>query len=279
MHCEKGTKFYLIRNNLSKSRSIHIHQAIYEFLGLDYSYEPTSFKNKEELNAFLKKRIECGGFVSNVTFPFKQYCCEYFKKLGYTIPEICEYSKACNLIISDNHKVYNYDGLGFIKSLQINNVSSTSKNIAIFGTGATAKSVCFELQKSKPNSIIFISRNPGDKQDLDKLAISYEQINKYKKDIDIFIDARPFTAKDKYLLDYESYNKSSVVIDISYSDAETKVVQGAKKAGLKSFDGKTMLVCQAVLCIQELCKAINFSNGKINDFEKLYEIGAKAIKI
>ena len=97
--------------------------------------------------------------------------------------------------------------------------------------------------------------------------------NERIEDFDIIIDATSASVVD--LLDMPKIKKDSTFIDISYSAEGTPGIRRACELGLKAYDGRAMLICQAVLGIEKICEALDI---KANfEFEKLYNIGAKAI--
>ena len=262
---------YLIGGDVSVSKSKEIHNAIYKQLNLNLKYEALSFGNEDELSLFLDKNPE---IICNVTHPYKQFCFNYFKNNSYT-DTASQFCQASNLIIKGKN-IFNFDGAGFYEFLNLKNINLAGKKVLICGSGATAKSIYFAIKDKGCKSINFVSRSPQKVQNLDEKILTYEEANFKLSNFDLIVDARPLSFEER-LLKFEKPNPDSVIIDISYSDKTTGIISLAKNFGLQNFDGRSMLICQAVLCIQEILKSCSIDNADAKDFKKLYNIGAQAI--
>ena len=257
-------KVYLICEDGSFSLSPKIHNAIYKSLNLNLEYEALGFQNAEELLSFFKN-YEIKNLLCNVTYPYKAICRKHFIDEGFDDTEVCKFSGGCNLICGPNKTLHNLDGLGFVEFLHLENIDVAGKNILICGTGITAKSIHCALKDLSPKSISYASRKQAN--------ATYSMQNERIEDFDIIIDATSSSVVD--LLDMPKIKKDSTFIDISYSAEGTPGIRRACELGLKAYDGQAMLICQAVLGIEKICEALDI---KANfEFEKLYNIGAKAI--
>lgn len=262
---------YLFGGDVSGSKSKEIHNAIYKQLNLNLKYEALSFGNEDELALFLEKNPE---IICNVTYPFKQFCFKYFKdnSCSDTASQFCQ---ASNLIIKGKN-IFNFDGAGFYEFLNLKNINLADMKVLVCGSGATAKSIYFAIKDKGCKSINFVSRSPKNVQNIEEKTITYNEVNHNLHNFDLIVDARPLSFEEK-LLKFEKPNPDSIVIDISYSDKTTGIISLAKNFGLQNFDGRGMLISQAVLCIQQILKSCSIDNAEGKDFKKLYNIGAQAI--
>lgn len=266
----KNTNF-LLGGDVSFSKSKEIHNAIYKQLNLDLEYEALSFDHENELSIFLENNPE---IICNVTYPYKQFCFNYFKNISQA-DSASQFCRACNLVVKGKH-IFNLDGEGFYEFLNINNISLADKKVLICGTGASAKSIYFAIKDKGVKEINFVSRKPIGVKDLDENIYTYAEANHKLHSFDIIVDARPLSFEEN-LLKFEKPNSNQIIIDISYSDKDTGIITLAKSLNLQCFDGRGMLICQAVLCIQEILKSFSIDNANAKDFKKLYNIGAQAI--
>lgn len=157
--------------------------------------------------------------------------------ITYPFKQVCNNS---NLYIAPDN-FYNFDGLGAYKFLEMNNVDM-SKTV-ILGTGVTAK----EIAKYTRGKML---GREAESMDDATLVIDATPVNRAKDFLD-FYDGKQTFMDVKYYnnFDYSAYFKTC-------------------------YDGKGMLVAQAVLSIQEICKHYN---KKCDTFNTLFDIGMKEI--
>ena len=156
--------FGLIGRQLKHSYSKEIHQNFSKCQYDLWSLDETNF------DLFLKNKKFRG---INVTIPYKEKSLQYLD----FIDEEAKIIGAVNTIINENGflKGYNTDILGFQYLLDYYHISLKEKQIAILGTGGTAKMVQYVAYKEKCKSCVLVSRQEK------KGAITYLKLKNEKK--------------------------------------------------------------------------------------------------
>lgn len=267
---------YLIGKDLSCSASYKIHEAVYNYIGVNYKYCNLEFADVEELKSYLDN-LDLPFFVSNITYPYKHFILKYFKQLNFWISPEAEFAGGCNFINLEQKKLYNFDGWGLKKFLEINNHKISQKSILICGSGVTAHSIYYSLGNA--NAKISIASRTGNNNKIHNLNyVSYDLANQKLNDFDIVIDATPLGIRDKPLLEIDNFSKKAIIVDVTYGKEQSNLIMKSKNKGLVAYDGSGMLVCQAIFCIQELFKTFNLDNNHLNDFKKLYNLSIDSLR-
>ena len=221
----------LLGKNIQSSFSPFIHN----YLRPSDNYQLFDLK-EEELSSFFKEK-EFDNL--NVTAPYKERIIPYLDKLD----ESAVISNCVNTIINhQDHLVgYNTDRAGFKELLLRNNIEIDNKHIYILGSGGSAKSI-EALLKEKTNNVYIVSSSPNEKQ------LSYSDF--YQKDnIEIIINTTPLgnmanTFKSPIKL--ERFINTPTIIDINYLPYRSDLLLQGEKLGLKTINGISMLVSQAI---------------------------------
>ncbi|MDO5329117.1 MAG: hypothetical protein Q4E88_03325 [Coriobacteriia bacterium] len=150
-----------------------------------------------------------------------------------------QYFKNSNLIVGDEY--FNFDGQGAYAFLK--REKALASKVVIFGTGVTAH----EISKFIPATLV---------------GRKYKNPENLIADADLLIDATPVNTALKY---QNCYNKKQIFMDLKYFDNYdySDIFDCA-------YDGRGMLVSQAILCIQQICK-------KRLDFDVLFDIAWRRI--
>ena len=139
--------FYLIGESIDKSLSPYIHSWIYNFLDINADYQ-----NKDiPVNHFENSRSQLINDINNeslsglnITNPYKVNIIDDDIILSNEAKEIqainCLY-KYKNNIIGDNT-----DWIGFIKSIDYNQINLKKYNVKVLGLGGAAKAIIYGLQ-------------------------------------------------------------------------------------------------------------------------------------
>ena len=93
----KQNKIRLICKEAKLSKSSLIHNAIYKYLGLNYTYEAISFSTEKDVECFISNE---SNLISNVTYPYKHYCFNLLKN-NSLIDKASKFCEASNLIINN----------------------------------------------------------------------------------------------------------------------------------------------------------------------------------
>lgn len=268
----------LIGKDLSNSLSFVLHSEIYKHLGYDLHYKNLEFNSSEDVLNYLRDKADNDHFISNVTYPYKKIVNDFCCSNQGVFDDTCKACGGCNFISLKPFLARNFDGKAAVKFFKMKDINIKDKDVVICGSGVTARSIAYELKGELPSSITIATR--GDSRQINfeyAICKNYSDLYEEFANCDILIDATPLGVDDNPIIDTKLLKKSAFVLDIVYSDVDTSLVESAKKNNLVAFDGKGMLVLQAIYSIQEISKILGLHNEKVNDFEKLYNIGMKAI--
>ncbi|MDU5080052.1 shikimate dehydrogenase [uncultured Tissierella sp.] len=253
-----NTKLYcLIGKPIDKSLSPIIHNNIFKILNKDSLYlgfniEETDLKTT--INGFKAMKIE--GF--NVTIPYKKSIIKYLDDIT---PE-AKAMGAVNTVKNHNGRFigYNTDGDGFLQTFHDNNIDIKGKNILLIGAGGAAYAIANALVKKDIYSITIANRTLDNsfllqkkiKKINDKILIEITNLNLDnidKKNIDIIINSTSigmYPLENMAPLELSGFSTNTIAYDIVYKPYETKLIKEAKVRGMKSFNGISMLLNQAI---------------------------------
>lgn len=268
----------LIGKKLNNSLSLPIHAAIYDYLNLNLSYVNLEFETYESLKDNLISKLNSNEwFISNVTYPYKGKVLEFASEQNFKIDQSSKFAGGCNFINLGNKSVFNFDGRGAVYWIKSAGYNLKNLKVLILGTGITAKSIGYSILQEGASKVVFSSRDPLSNEIEGAQVMGYADLNEHIGQFDFIVNALPFAVDAGQLIDFNKISKSAVLMDISWIINKPKFVDCAVNAGLKVHDGNGMLISQAVYGIVEICKYLNVDNTVLNDFEKLYNIGQKAI--
>lgn len=276
-------KIYLLGKDVSDSKSKLIQEAIYNSCDIPFSYELCSIESEDELFRFIDARIDNHNFAANVTYPYKKLVNEYLQNKGFSASLQVKYCEGCNLITSEKN-LYNFDGAACVYAFNDLDIELKNKFIVICGTGITAFSIQYALVNSGFSNICLLSRTDKRISELSKINPeitfkNYEDAKLVLNQANILIDATPCSFNESPVVDAALLNNDTIVMDVSYGDIDTPLVNSAKSHGLKAFDGKRMLVAQAVMSIRQICDDFNLPIDDKNDFKKMYNIGLEVLNL
>ena len=225
----------LIGQNVQYSYSKKIHEA------LGTHYDLISIEEKDLDNFFNNIDYD---FI-NVTIPYKEKVLKYLDIISPDVKKI----GACNLIKCENGKLIglNSDYLGFIEAIKYHNIDLNNKKVLILGTGGAEKAISYALSNYK--CVVDRASRSGK-------GISYDKINSHMNDYDVIINATPNgmypNINDDLLINLDNFNKLNVVIDIIYNPFRTKLLIEASNRNIKTINGISMLVYQALISYPNL---------------------------
>jgi len=233
------------------------------------SASPEEFSEKAEA---LKSLHACG---FNITIPHKLRVMEH-------LDVIDDNAKIIGAVNTAENKDgvwygYNTDGIGFLKYLDMNNISVKEKNILMLGAGGGARSIAYSMAKDGAYSISITARTPEKAESIGKIITDYSKckfnlgFDKTKK-YDIIINTTPLGMhpheNENPFDNFEMVNENTVCCDLIYNPWETLFLKEAKKRGAKTVNGLGMLVFQGIYAFE------HFMNEKYDDsfFEEIYNI-------
>lgn len=243
-------------NPIGHTLSPKLHSIIAEKTKSDVVYlafSATDEEFSEKVRAL--KIMEAQGF--NITIPHKIRVMECLD----VIDDDAHMIGAVNTAVNKNGVWYGYntDGIGFLKSLEVNNVSITGKNILMLGAGGSARSVAYSVCKNGAKSITISARTKEKAEDIGNLITEntkclFNGTEKENIAYDIIINTTPLGMKpheDKNPLDcYDNVSDKTVLIDLIYSPWETLFLQEGKRRGAKTINGLGMLAFQGIYAFE-----------------------------
>ncbi len=259
----------LLGEKLSHSFSPIIHEFIFKNLNIKAHYDLFEVNENEILN-FKKKMITNNIKGVNITIPYKKTFIDYLNSISPSAKKI----GAINLLYIKNNKFYgdNTDYYGFKKTILNNNINVNNKNIYIIGRGGASLAVKAVLKDLRATNIISLYRK--DKNS----PIVFPNNISTKKETNIIINTTPvgmYPNINENIVPKDFLKNFSVAIDLIYNPLETVFLKEAKTLNLKTINGLTMLIEQAIKTDEILLDIKIDENFK----KKLYEYLKKYFKI
>ncbi len=220
-------KYCLLGEKLGHSFSKIIH----ELCSLNYTLNEVK---PENLSEFL---TNCNFDGFNVTIPYKREVIKYLNGITSSAKGI----GAVNVVKNENGLLYgyntDYDGLVF--ACKQKGVSVKDKNVLVLGSGGASKTAVYYAKKYKARSVTVVSRTGN---------INYENVYGLV-DTQVIINTTPVgmypNSYDK-VIELTPFKNLESVVDFIYNPAKTRLLVDAEKLGLKTVDGLSILVEQAL---------------------------------
>ena len=255
-----GLMAYPIRHSMSPT----MHNHAFAKLGLNYAYLCFEIGDgKGNLKQAIQSIRNLDMRGSNISMPNKQKVIPYLDKLDKT----AQLNQAVNTIVNDHGILTGYttDGIGMVKSLKDEGLNVSGKKITLAGAGGAGTPIAIQaaldgaseisIFNQKDNKLSNAKRNVDliNKQTNAHASFHYlEDKEDFKNSIancDIYCDATGVGMKpleNKTLVsDPNWFHKDMIVFDTVYAPRETKLMQVAKKAGVKHvFNGLGMMLEQ-----------------------------------
>lgn len=244
--------YAVIGDPIGHSLSPTIHHQIYQYQGLNHAYIPLRIP-ENELEAgvsLLKKNFH--GF--NVTIPHKQRIIPFLDELD---PR-AEIYGAVNTVKVEKGKLigYNTDGYGFVKSLEVHNLSMTGKRVLILGAGGAARVVAYELLVLGAKVTIAnrsLSKAEALKGDLEahfgegilEVVSSQDIQGKFE----VIINTTPLgmaPREGELPVGEHLIQRAELLYDLIYRPFTTKFLKTGEKYGCNCMNGLLMLLFQGI---------------------------------
>ena len=246
----------LIGYPVEHSKSPIMHNAAFEFLGLNFVYLlfPVRPAYLKEAVAGLRALSVVG---ANVTIPYKE---EVIKYLDEITPE-AKFIGAVNTIQNREGKLigYNTDGQGFITSLLTDGkVKLEGQKVLLIGAGGAGKAVAVKLAERGVERLA-ITDKIGEKAEalvgrlrenipdcpIYAVDMSGKEFEQTVSESTLLVNATPVGMKegDPCVIDPSYLHKDLFIYDVIYN-RETPLIEIAKKRGLRALGGMGMLIHQ-----------------------------------
>lgn len=200
----------------------------------------------------------------NITIPHKESVMEYLDEIDPLARSI----KAVNTIVNEEGILtgYNTDGIGFLRSLQVEGISLDHKKVMILGSGGAARAIATcSLKNTKLSELSVVGRTTENIVNLTKdleTIFDPERIFSYKfgskelseamTEIDVVINCTPLGLSPKVSqspLSQEEVNllnDNTIIADTIYNPSVTQLMHYGNKRGLKTIGGLGMLLYQGI---------------------------------
>jgi shikimate dehydrogenase len=164
---------------------------------------------------------------------------------------------ASNVIFTADRQMIalNYDGFGIVNDIKNNHhVDFIGKKVLIIGAGGASKAVVAAIINENPQSITIINRTKSKAVDIqnlfiDKYSIELEDYESIKNTYDIIINSTSASIGGQILpITTDNFTENSFAYDLMYAENGTVFTNWCTENGIKSSDGKGMLL--------ELSKAV-----------------------
>ena len=275
---------YILGHPIAHSKSPVMYNAVFEKVGLGWTYGFMDLPEAAEAEAFLAGRA----FLSlNITTPYKP---EAFAAADVKAAS-ASLAHGANVLVNKGGTLiaYNTDGQGCVAYLEREGVDFRGKKVVVCGTGPTSLSILHAVAQAGPAEVLLLGRDkerahrvmrtyadelgalvgrtvdmPAFKEHHLSFAEVYRQVDfKYGSydtsrqaiaAADVIIDATPLgmNAGDPAPFDTALLSAHQTVFDVVYGHGETALVAAARAVGCSVFDGAGMLVGQAVVTVNIL---------------------------
>ena len=252
----------IIGNPLGHTLSPTIHNAAFDYMGLNWCYVPFPVEEGRLTEAIDGIRsLRLGGV--NVTMPFKTDVLPLLDE----VTTFAQSVGAVNTVLMDKGRLigYNTDGRGFYTSLARDvGYEVKGRRVLILGAGGAARSVTVSLALAGVSSITIVNRSADRSRQLTEIiessapevSVSWltpdDNYDLVVADSDIIINATPLTAFQGSVLrvPVAMLNRNQLVCDLNYSLYQPPLLQEAEARGAQVVDGKGMLLYQAAAAFE-----------------------------
>lgn len=232
------------------SRSPAIHMAAAEESGVKLEYRAISVAPEDLAEAIATMR-RTGMRGLSVTMPHKQSVMEFLDELT---PAAIELGAVNHIINTDGHLVgNNTDGEGFLLGLSTaHGIEVKDQHVGVIGAGGAARAIIRACSMAGAGAVSVIARNPARAANAAEVGGGVAQPATFDVlgQLDIVVNATPVGmsgtsgARDQPL-DVFALDDAAIVADIVYEPLETPLLRAARKRGLTTVDGLSMLAGQA----------------------------------
>lgn len=255
-------KFAVLGSNASKSLSPRLHSFIYKLINLKHSY---SYIESNMIDSAVLSDYD----GLNITNPFKNNIIKYLDQLDPIA--LKTQSVNCIKIIDEVKYGYNTDYYGFKKSMELNNINFSNRDILVLGAGGVSNTICRYLSDKECNFKIINRTHKNSKILLKRLNLSENNMVQPSSSDSLEYDTIINCISSE--IDMENYfnsisldsNHIHTYIDMNYNFKNDFIKNSSVH---KVIDGLDMLIFQAIKSI-EIWMENNILQGV--DYKKIRE--------
>lgn len=216
-----------------------MHNAAFDALGLDWSYELLDIPPGDLPAAMRRLRsAEAGG--ANVTIPYKRAVMEHLDTID---PEAVR-AGAVNTIARDGVRLVgsNTDVAAIRAALADVGVEAAGADAVILGAGGSARAAAIALEGAH---LTFVSRRP-DEVDVPGRVVAWSDPAwmRSARSADLLLNATPLGRREEMPLRPNALPRDGAVIDLVYVTGGSPLVRKARSLGLRTGDGWGILLAQ-----------------------------------
>lgn len=280
----RNGKYCLIGYPLGHSLSEYIHNAGFESLGINTSYEILETPPDDLVDRI--KYLKYNGYAGfNVTIPLKLPVTVF---LDY-IDSSADVVGAVNTVVINSDKTlkgYNTDIIGFRNAIP-NDFTLAGKVAGVLGTGGAARAAITALAQAQVKQIKIYTRNIPNCAELMNFLrkkFPFVEFNVYQieyirdlSDVQILINTTPIGMQGRSAdmtpveeNELKTLPQGALVYDVIYNPKKTLLLKLAQKLGYRTINGIDMFIHQAVAAEQIWTgKTPDFKDMKIAALENL----------
>lgn len=277
---------YLLGHPVAHSKSPIMHNAAYRALELDWEYQLADRASSADARDFLVSRA---WHALNVTMPYKPLAYEFATDCSAA----AKLAQGANVLVNWNGRIFadNTDGKGCAAYLQRCGTPIDNARVVVCGTGPTSLAIMHACAEAGASRVTLLGRNAAKAQgmldayreragaDLSVAAFSagsYDQNADDIADATILVDATPLGMNpgDPAPFDTNMLSAGQTVLDVVYGHGESVILHAARAAECSAYDGRGMLVAQAVETVKDIADITG--EFAIPDSVDLFEVMAQA---
>lgn len=244
---------------IGKTNAPRAYNKLFNVLGMNAIMLPVEIK-KGELSKFLAACYTLGIHYFSPTMPHKSDIIPLLDD----VDEVSRMFNSVNAVRIDENGVSHgvgMDGKGAVTALKDSDVELMGKSAVIMGSGSISGVIGYELIKSGVNQLTMLNRTPEKLNSISDILsehtdaeiipmlMTQSNLDQAAKDADIFIQCTPlgmagYPYTHKYLGFIDHLPTHATVLDVIVNPPETPVIAAARKRGLKTVLGMSMLAGQ-----------------------------------
>lgn len=271
-------KLYLLGHPVAHSKSPAMHNALYQKLNVPWEYGLKDCESVSEACSFL----ESGAFLgANITTPYKPQAFDHADVKAAT----AKLAGGANVLVRKGEALlgYNKDGEGCVSYLERAGFTFNGAQVVVCGTGPTSLAILFAAAIAGAARVVLVGRDKIKAQRTleERLALfqamayatvelpaaksghrsfreayeetefsfgSYDSAGAAISNANLIVNATPLgMGKDDVPpFDTSLLQEGQTVFDVVYGHGLTGLVEAARDKGCRAYDGRGMLVAQAV---------------------------------
>lgn len=242
-HQPPVAEFAVVGNPVSHSLSPAMHSAAFRALGLSFRYVAIRVEQGELQSAF--QSLMAQGYRGlNLTAPFKEEALQ-FVAAGDEFTRRCG---AINTVDLGRMTGINTDAPGFVDT--ISGLVPPGARVLLLGAGGSARAIALALHMDGYPLTIFNRTRERAESLIHELGLPARLVDQPTlKDVDLIVNATSASLTSETLrLRWDEASPATVAYDLSYVGGP--FLEEAKKAGLRTLDGRAMLVAQGVRALR-----------------------------